>query len=120
MEHTSQPTLNASALTPESRRTRAPYAVVVDDVTTELRRVTRRWQQLTAQQTRENASLLRDLAQQLADRTRREQALEPLDIPDLGDDVLAEQLTVTVYDACRTGLESLALQGLTQVRRALP
>ncbi|GGB48317.1 hypothetical protein GCM10011492_44460 [Flexivirga endophytica] len=92
----------------------------MDDVTTELRRVTRRWQQLTPDQMSENASLMRDLAQQLADRTRRAQGLEPLAIPDLGDAVLADQLTVMVYDACRAGLDPQALQGLTELRRTLP
>ena len=92
----------------------------VDDVTTELRRVIRRWQQLPAGQTHENASLVRELAQDLADRTRARQGLEALAIPDVGDGALADQLAVMVYDACRAGLADEALRGLTRVRRSLP
>lgn len=94
--------------------------MVVDNAATELRRVTRRWQQLPAEQARENASLVRDFAQQLADEVRRGRGLTPLALPDLGEAALADQLTVTVYDACRAGLEPQALQGLTRLRRALP
>lgn len=97
-----------------------PYAGVVDDVATELRRVTRRWQQLSAEQTGETASSVRELAQQLADRVRRERGLAPLVIPDLGDAALPDQLAVTVYDACGAGFETAALEGLTRLRRALP
>lgn len=92
----------------------------VDDVTIELRRVTRRWQQLPADQAHANAPLVRELAQELADRARAQQSLGRLVIPDLGDDALADQLAVTVYDACQVGLASLAVHGLTQLRRALP
>lgn len=92
----------------------------VDDVTTELRRVIRRWQQLPAGQAHENAQLVRQLAQDLADRTRARQGLEILGIPELGEAALTDQLAVTVYDACRVGLEPQALDGLTRLRRALP
>ncbi|MFC6703742.1 hypothetical protein [Flexivirga alba] len=92
----------------------------MDDVTTELRRVIRRWQQLPADTAHENAGLVRELAQDLADRTRAQLGLAALAIPDLGEAALADQLTVMVYDACRVGLESYALNGLTQLRRALP
>lgn len=94
--------------------------MLVDDVTTELRRVIRRWQQLPAGQAHENAPFVRELAQDLADRTRAQQGLETLSIPDLGDAPLADQLAVTVYDGCQAGFESHALHGLTQLRRALP
>lgn len=86
----------------------------------ELRRVTRRWQQLPAGQAHENALMVRGLAQDLADRTRAQQGLNRLGIPDLGDGALADQLTVTVYDACRAGLETHVLDGLIRLRRALP
>jgi len=92
----------------------------VDDVTTELRRVIRRWQQLPADRACENGSLVRELAQELADRTRAQQGLAPLVIPDLGDAALADQLAVMVYDACRAGLEPRALEGLVRLRRTLP
>jgi len=94
--------------------------VQVDDVTTELRRVIRRWQQLPAGRAHENASLVRELAQDLADRTRARQGLAALAIPDVGDGALADQLAVMVYDACRAGLDDEALRGLTRVRRSLP
>lgn len=96
------------------------YAGVVDNAATELRRVTRRWEQLSADQASENACLLRDLAQHLADLVRREGGLERLVIPDAGEAALPDQLTVMVYDACRAGFETQALQGLTRLRRALP
>jgi len=92
----------------------------VDDVTTELRRVIRRWQQLPADRAAENGPLVRELAQDLADRTRAQQGLDALAIPDLGDAALADQLAVTVYDACRAGLEAHASDGLIRLRRALP
>ena len=92
----------------------------VDDVTTELRRVIRRWQQLPADTARENAALVRELAQDLADRTRAQQGLAVLALPDLGDAALADQLTVTAYDACRAGLEAHTLDGLARLRRTLP
>lgn len=98
----------------------APYPVGVEDVTTELCRVTRRWQQLSADQARENAALVREFAQELADGVRRARGLEVLAIPDLGEAVLADQLTVIVYDACRAGLEAHVSEGLTRLRRALP
>ncbi|WP_446667017.1 hypothetical protein [Flexivirga sp. B27] len=96
------------------------YAGVVDNAATELRRVTRRWHQLPADQARENACLLRELAQQLADEVRRQDGLERLVIPDLGEAALADQLTVMVYDACRAGFAAEAERGLTHLRRALP
>jgi hypothetical protein len=92
----------------------------VDNAATELRRVIRRWQQLSADQAPENASLVREFAQQLADQVRRDRGLERLVIPDLGDAALADQLAVTVYDACRAGFEAQVTDGLTRLRRALP
>lgn len=98
----------------------SPYAGAVDNAATELRRVTRRWQQLPEQQARENACLLRELAQQLADLVRDARGLGRLAVPDVGDAALADQLSVMVYDACRAGFGTQALEGLTRVRRALP
>lgn len=98
----------------------APYAVRVDDISTELRRVSRRWRELPEPVAAENASLLRDLAQQLADATRTAAGHERIAIPDLGHRTLLDQLTVMVYDARRAGLDEQTLRGLTQLRRALP
>lgn len=89
-------------------------------MTTELRRVTRRWQQLPSAQTHESAALVRELAQELADLTRAQHGLAVLVIPDLGEVALTDQLAVTVYDACRAGLQAEALDGLVRLRRALP
>ena len=80
----------------------------------------RRWQQLSADQAHENAPMVREFAQDLADRTRAQQALGGIVIPELGDAALADQLAVTVYDACRAGLAAQALDGLIRLRHALP
>lgn len=113
-------TLNAPRAVLESCRRTAPYAVPVDEVMTELRRVLRRWQQLSEDQAHENAALMRTFAQELADQVRSLHGSDILGIPDLGDAALADQLAVTVYDACRVGLEPQALDGLARLRRALP
>jgi len=94
--------------------------VPVDPIATELRRVSRRWHELPEEAARENASLLRELAQELADTTRTAAGRERLVIPDLGTATLLDQLTVMVYDASRAGLDEQVLRGLTRVRRALP
>ncbi|MBB2894609.1 hypothetical protein [Flexivirga oryzae] len=92
----------------------------MDDIGTELRRVHRRWRELPEAVAAENASLLRDLAQHLADATRAATGREPLGIPDLGTAALLDQLTVMVYDARRAGLDEQVLPGLTRLRRSLP
>ena len=53
-----------------NRRGAPPYAGPVDDIATELRRVSRRWHELPAEAAQENAAMLRALAQELADATR--------------------------------------------------
>lgn len=94
--------------------------MVVDEIAAELRRVRRRWGELPQQVAAENAPLLRDFAQQLADATRAQVGRAPLVIPDLGPATLLDQLTVMVYDARRAGLDAQVSRGLTRLRRSLP
>lgn len=92
----------------------------MESVAIELQRIRRRWRGLPEPVARESASLMRDLAQQLADDVRGLAGEEPLVIPDLGEAALVDQLTVMAYDACRAGLQETVLTGLIALRRSLP
>lgn len=98
----------------------AAYACPVNDVATELQRIRRRWQALPEPVTDENAAVVRELAQRLADEVRELAGKPRLAIPDLGAAAAVDQLTVMVYDACRAGLDDAVLQDLTVLRRSLP
>ncbi len=68
---------------------------------TELRRLAGRWHQLPIGQALPSASTVRELAQRYADQVADAIGLPCGPLPDLGPAVVIDQLTVTVYDACR-------------------
>jgi hypothetical protein len=84
---------------------------VPQEVSVELQRVVRRWQQLPLDHALSCVPVVRRLLDDLAAPAGP--------VPDLGPAVLMDQLTVLVYDACESGThESLATR-LGEVRRAL-
>jgi hypothetical protein len=87
-----------------------PRSPVPDEVSTELRRVVQRWQQLPLDSAEAALPVVRALLGELADG-------HP--VPDLGPAVAMDQLTVLVHDACAEGRVA-GLEGrLADVRRAL-
>lgn len=88
-----------------------PRSPVPDDVSTELRRVVQRWQQLPLDHASSSLPLVRALLAELADGPP---------VPDLGPAVAMDQLTVLVHDACAEG-RGAGLEGrLADLRRQLP
>lgn len=88
---------------------------VPQEVSDELRRVVRRWQQLPLDHALSCLPVVRALLDELA----------PLGgagsrVPDLGPGVVMDQLTVLVYDACAAGAGSLVRERLSALRAALP
>jgi hypothetical protein len=88
---------------------------VPQEVSDELRRVVRRWQQLPLDRALSCLPAVRALLDELA----------PLGgagstVPDLGPGVVMDQLTVLVYDACAAGAESPVRERLSALRAALP
>jgi hypothetical protein len=85
---------------------------VPQDVSDELRRVVRRWQQLPLDHALSRLPTVRGLLAELAGR----------EVPDLGPAVVMDQLTVLVYDTCaarpRAQGNDLA-ERLADLRRAL-
>jgi hypothetical protein len=73
-----------------------PRSPVPQDVSTELQRVVRRWQQLPLDRALPHVPAVRALLVDLAgdDATR---------LPDLGPAVVMDQLTVLVHDTCTAG-----------------
>lgn len=88
---------------------------VPQEVSDELRRVVRRWQQLPLDRALSCLPAVRALLDELA----------PLGgagstVPDLGPGVVMDQLTVLVYDACAAGAGSPVRERLSALRAALP
>ena len=96
-----------------------PRSPVPQEVSAELQRVVRRWQQLPLDHARSCVPTVRALLDDLAATTNPAPAASS--VPELGPAVLMDQLTVLVYDACAAGGESpAALAGrLGELRRAL-
>ena len=87
----------------------------------ELERVVRRWQQLPLDHALRAVPAVRQVVQALADDTARAGGLPLTEVPDLGPDVLPDQLRVMVHDWRAQGLaEDELAQRLTALRRALP
>jgi hypothetical protein len=72
-----------------------PRSPVPQEVSAELQRVVRRWQQLPLDHALSCAPTVRSLIDDLAAPAGP--------VPDLGPAVLMDQLTVLVYDACAAG-----------------
>jgi hypothetical protein len=84
---------------------------VPQEVSEELQRVVRRWQQLPLDHALARMPQVRQLLDDLAGRYAP--------VPDLGPAVVMDQLTVLVYDACEAG-DAEPLPGrLAQLRRTL-
>ena len=79
------------------------------EVSLELRRVVQRWQQLPLDQAQSRMPAVRELVDALAGRA----------VPDLGPEVLMDQLTVVVYDASKAGPQDDLGARLAALRRAL-
>lgn len=93
-------------------------------ISTELRRVVERWQQLPLDQALARMPVVRELVQRLADGAADAAAVPRVTVPDLGPAVVMDQLTVLVHDACAgptaRGSAGLDVLGeLTSLRRAL-
>ena len=84
-----------------------------DEVSRELERVVRRWRELSADHALAASGDVRELVQDLAQRT----AGQP--VPELGPAVLLDQLRVLVWDAAAADLPDLA-ERLAELRRSLP
>ncbi len=82
---------------------------------TELERIRRRWGELSLARAAEAAHEVRAVVADLAARCAPGAVL-----PDLGDDALADQLAVVVWDACASGHGDDVGERLTALRRALP
>lgn len=108
-----------------------------DDVSVELERVVRRWQQLPLDHALAASGAVRALAQDLADEAAAAAGRSPSPLPDLGPATALHQLQVTVRDLClaasaatgagdgdqaverAAGIRPVA-QRLADLRRALP
>lgn len=82
---------------------------------TELERVRRRWSELALPRAEAAAPAVRAA---LADLAQRSAPGEP--VPDLGVEVLADQLAVLVWEAYAAGRGDGVPDALTALRRALP
>ena len=91
-----------------------PRSPVPDEVSTELRRVVQRWQQLPLDHASSCLPLVRTLLADLVD------VADAAPVPDLGPAVVMDQLTVLVYDACAGGRGDGLAARLADLRRALP
>ena len=80
----------------------------------ELDRIRRRWSELSLSRAQEAAPDLRAVVEEVAALTGDG------DVPDLGPGVLADQLSVVVWDACAAGRGDGIAETLTDLRRALP
>lgn len=82
---------------------------------TELERVRRRWSELTVARAAEAGPAVRAVLADLAARTA-----PGVDVPDLGIEVLPDQLAVLVWDAYAAGRGEGIPGLLTDLRRTLP
>jgi hypothetical protein len=82
---------------------------VPQEVSDELRRVVRRWQQLPLDRALSCLPAVREVLDDLAGRA----------VPDLGPAVVMDQLTVLVYDACAAGMGDRLAERLADLRRTL-
>jgi hypothetical protein len=89
--------------------------LVPPEARTELDRIRRRWGELSLARVAEAAPAVRSEVTDLAALTA-----PGVDVPDLGDEVLADQLAVVVWDACAAGRSAGIGQRLTALRRSLP
>jgi hypothetical protein len=89
------------------------------EVSDELRRVAERWQQLPLGHALSRTGLVRDLAQDLADRVAATRGRAPVPVPDLGPAVALDQLAVMVWDASAAGVGADLPERLATLRRAL-
>jgi hypothetical protein len=86
-----------------------PKSPVPQEVSQELQRVVRRWQQLPVDQALSCMPRVRRLVDDLAGSA----------VPDLGPAVVMDQLTVLVYDTCESGGQDDLTARLAQLRRDL-
>jgi hypothetical protein len=87
----------------------SPKSPVPQEVSEELTRVVRRWQQLPLGHAQSCLPRVRELLGELADQP----------VPDLGPAVVMDQLTVLVYDACAAGDGAGLAHRLADLRRSL-
>lgn len=92
-----------------------PKSPVPQEVSTELERVVRRWQQLPLDHALTHVPVVRELVEQLAAGTAPTAGA----VPDLGPATLMDQLRVLVFDACAAGRAGDLGERLAELRRAL-
>ncbi|NNM46653.1 hypothetical protein [Knoellia koreensis] len=92
-----------------------PKSPVPQEVSTELERVVRRWQQLPLDRALTHVPVVRGLVEELAAHTAP--AAGP--VPDLGPATLMDQLRVLVFDACAAGRADDLGGRLADLRRTL-
>lgn len=92
-----------------------PRSPVPQEVSGELQRVVRRWQQLPLDHALSRVPTVRRFLDDLADATSPSHG----PVPDLGPGVVMDQLSVLVYDACLAGRGEGLDQQLADLRRAL-
>lgn len=81
----------------------------------------RRWQQLPLDRALSALPAVSTLVQRLADEVCDARGMPRASVPDLGPEVVMDQMVVMVYDALQAGLPpGSVLEGLTAVRRGLP
>ncbi len=96
-------------------------SALVDQITTEVERVVRRWQQLPVDHALSAYVVVRELVQNLADEGATATGMPVTPVPDLGPAVVMDQLRVMVFDYEASGLDLAALAPrLTELRRSLP
>lgn len=88
--------------------------VLDGDARVELDRIRRRWSELSLSRAQAVAPRVRAVVDELAARTGDGE------VPDLGPGVLADQLSVVVWDACAAGRGEDVAERLTALRRSLP
>jgi hypothetical protein len=91
---------------------------VPQEVSAELQRVVRRWQQLPLDHALSCMPRVRQLLDDLAAATAPGVA-GPVSVPDLGPAAAMDQLVVLVYDACEAGLADGLQARLADLRHAL-
>ena len=94
---------------------RPPVDVVAPEARTELERIRRRWAELPLERAESRMPLLRRLLDDLASRSAPHEVV----VPDLGPAVVADQLTVLVWDAYAAGRGDGIPTLLADLRRAL-
>jgi hypothetical protein len=92
-----------------------PRSPVPQEVSDELQRVVRRWQQLPLDHALSRVPTVRLLLDALAEATGPSHG----PVPDLGPGVLMDQLAVLVYDSCLAGRDEGLATALADLRRAL-